>query len=216
MEEVSDTNVLVVGADPGPIRTTIGKSILGIDFALLMLTLFGGEEFLFEAIVMLVIGYAVTSGQQYVLDRTEGVLKKRFLMFLRPTDWKILGQLSNLSHAKRRKSSSDGEGLNSEIHFYFKDGTEHKWNLFYGDSMYYSNQINDFLKSSEEQEVVTSNPFTASKLKSPREVQVSNAPLSKPVPDSTNVWGQPKPNVSSESASASVWDTYESEDKSHQ
>ena len=216
MEEVSDPNVLVMGVNPGPTRTAIGKSILGIDFALLMFTLFGGEEFLFEAIVMLVIGYGVTSGQQYVLDRTEGVLKKRFLMFLRPTDWKILGQLSNLSHAKRRKSSSDDEGLNSEIHFYFKDGTEHKWNLFYGDSMYYSNQINDFLKSSEEQEVVTSNPFTASKPKASREVQVSNAPLSKPVPESTNVWGQPIQSASSSSASASVWDAYESEDKTLQ
>ena len=210
MEEVSDPNVLVMGVNPGHTRTTIGKSILGIDFALLMLTLFGGEEFLFEAIVMLVIGYGVTSGQQYVLDRTEGVLKKRFLMFLRPTDWKILGQLSNLSHAKRRKSSSDGEGLNSEIHFYFKDGTEHKWNLFYGDSMYYSSQINDFLQSYGEKD------NTASKPKASREVQVSDAPLSKPVPESTNVWGQPIQSASSESASTSVWDAYKSEDKTLQ
>ena len=210
MEEVSDPNVLVMGVNPGPTRTTIGKSILGIDFALLMFTLFGGEEFLFEAIVMLVIGYAVTSGQQYVLDRTEGVLKKRFLMFLRPTDWKILGQLSNLSHAKRIKSSSDDEGLNSEIRFYFKDGTEHKWNLFYGDSMYYTNQINDFLQSYAEKD------DTASKPKASREVQVSNAPLSKLVPESTNVWGQPIQSASSGSASASVWDAYKSEDKTLQ
>ena len=82
--------------------------------------------------------------------------------------------------------------------------------------MYYSNQINDFLKSSEEQEVVTSNPFTASKPKASREVLVSNAPLSKPVSESTNVWGQPIQSASSSSASASVWDAYESEDKSHQ
>ena len=210
MEEVSDPNVLVMGVNPGPTRTAIGKSILGINFALLMFTLFGGEEFLFEAIVMLVIGYAVTSGQQYGLDRTEGVLKKRFLMFLRPTDWKILGQLSNLSHAKRRKSSSDDEGMNSEIHFYFKDGTEHKWTLYYGDSMYYSNQINDFLQSYAEKN------DTASKPKVSREVQVSDAPLSKPVPESTNVWGQPIQSASSDSASASVWDAYESEDKTLQ
>ena len=210
MDEVSDPNVLVMGVNPGPTRTTIGKSILGIHLALLMFTLFGGERLLFEAIVVLSIGYGVTSGQQYVLDRTEGVLKKRFLIFLRPTEWKILGQLSNMSYAKRKKSGDDGEGLNSEIHFYFKDGTEHKWNLLYGDSRYYSNQINDFLKSLEEQEVVTSNPYNA------REVQLGDALLSLPVPDSTNVWGQTKPNVPSETASSSVWDAYKSEDKSHQ
>ena len=207
MEEVSDPNVLVMGVNPGPTRTTIGKSIIGIHIALLMLSFFGGEGVLFEAFVVLAIGYGVTSGQQYVLDGAAGVLKKRNLIFLRPTEWKILGRLSDISHAKRIKSSNDDEGLNSEIEFYFKDGTEHKWTLYYGDSMYYSNQINDFLQSYAEKN------DTPSKPKASREVQVSNAPLSKPVPESTNVWGQPIQSASSESASASVWDAYKSEDK---
>ena len=210
MEEVSDPNVLVMGVNPGPTRTAIGKSIIGIHIALLMLSFFGGEGVLFEAFVVLAIGYGVTSGQQYVLDGTAGVLKKRNLIFLRPTEWKILGRLSDISHAKRIKSSNDDEGLNSEIEFYFKDGTEHKWNLFYGDSMYYSSQINDFLQSYAEKD------NTASKPKASREVQVSDAPLSKPVPESTNVWGQPIQSASSESASTSVWDAYKSEDKTLQ
>ncbi len=210
MEEVSDPNVLVMGVNPGPTRTAIGKSIIGIHIALLMLSFFGGEGVLFEAFVVLAIGYGVTSGQQYVLDGTAGVLKKRNLIFLRPTEWKILGRLSDISHAKRIKSAGDEEGLNSEIEFYFKDGTEHKWTLYYGDSMYYSKQINDFLQSYAEKN------DTASKPKVSREVQVSDAPLSKPVPESTNVWGQPIQSASSDSASASVWDAYESEDKTLQ
>ena len=210
MEEVSDPNVLVMGVNPGPTRTAIGKSIIGIHIALLMLSFFGGEGVLFEAFVVLAIGYGVTSGQQYVLDGTAGVLKKRNLIFLRPTEWKILGRLSDISHAKRIKSAGDEEGLNSEIEFYFKDGTEHKWNLFYGDSMYYSSQINDFLQSYGEKD------NTASKPKPSREVQVSDAPLSKPVPESTNVWGQPIQSGSSESASTNVWDAYKSEDKTRQ
>ena len=210
MEQVSDPNVLVMGVNPGPTRTTIGKSILGIHLALLMLTLFGGEGFMLEALIALAIGYGVTSGQQYVLDGPANVLKKRNLIFLRPTEWKILGQLSDISHAKRIKSDNDDEGLNSEIEFYFKDGTEHKWTLYYGDSMHYSKQINDFLQSYAEKN------DTASKPKASREVQVSNAPLSKPVPESTNVWGQPIQSASSESASASVWDAYKSEDKTLQ
>lgn len=210
MEEVSDPNVLVMGVNPGPTRTAIGKSIIGIHIALLMLSFFGGEGVLFEAFVVLAIGYGVTSGQQYVLDGTAGVLKKRNLIFLRPTEWKILGRLSDISHAKRIKSAGDEEGLNSEIEFYFKDGTEHKWTLYYGDSMYYSKQINDFLQSYAEKN------DTASKPKVSREVQVSDAPLSKPVPESTNVWGQPIQSASSDSTSASVWDAYESEDKTLQ
>ena len=76
--------------------------------------------------------------------------------------------------------------------------------------MYYTNQINDFLQSYAEKD------DTASKPKASREVQVSNAPLSKPVQDSTNIWGQPIQSDSSESASTNVWDAYKSEDKTHQ
>lgn len=76
--------------------------------------------------------------------------------------------------------------------------------------MYYTNQINDFLQSYAEKD------DTASKPKASREVQVSNTPLSKPVQDSTNVWGQPIQSDSSESASTNVWDAYKSEDKTHQ
>ena len=98
MEKVNDTNVLIMGVNPGPTRTTIGKSILGIHIVLLILSFLGGESFMFEALIILVIGYGVTSGQQYVLDGTAGVLKKRNLIFLRPTEWKILGQLLSLIH----------------------------------------------------------------------------------------------------------------------
>ncbi len=211
MEQVSDPNVLVMGVNPGPTRTAIGKSILGIHLALLMLTLFGGEGFLLEALIALAIGYGVTSGQQYVLDGPANVLKKCNLIFLRPTDWKELGQISNIQMASRRKSESeDGEAMNSWIDFHFKDGTTHIWSLYYGDSENYVTRINSFLARFNEKEEITT-PSTASV-----NVELTDTTPTQPVTDSTTIWEKPSQSTPNESASTGFWDAYQSEDKTHQ
>jgi hypothetical protein len=156
-KDFDDPNVLVVGLNPGQTRNAIGKTILGIHLSLMILTVAPGDSNYFGlAMFTLIIAFGVTSGFQYKFDALNDVLAKRYLIFLRPMEWKILGKVSNLSHAVRRKATTDdgSEPLNSSIDIYFKDGSSFTWSLTYGPSVKYAQQINDFLSSNARAESV--------------------------------------------------------------
>tara|TARA_Y100000766_G_scaffold258341_1_gene246502 strand:- start:5091 stop:5726 length:636 start_codon:yes stop_codon:yes gene_type:complete len=208
--EEMDPNVLVMGVNPGETRVAIGKSILGIGFALFVFTLFGRGNFLIASLILLAIGYGVTSGQQYVLDGHANVLKKRNLIFLRPTDWKELGKISNIHKATRRKSSSDdGEAMNSWIDFHFKDGSKHVWSLYYGDSEFYRNQINIFLERFHQKDGAAT-PSTAPL------VSLTDSKPAQSAKKSASVWEQSPQTIPNASPSTGFWDSYESEDKTQE
>jgi len=168
-----------------------------------LLWLVQGQEAWFFFAIAFVLSIVLTCGQQYVLDASVGVLKKRRLYFLRSTDWTELGQLSDIHVVKRRKSSSDdgGEAMNSYIDFTFKNGTTHIWSLTYGPSDVYRDQINAFLtdiggaKDLPTYEVPVSTPTT------------SERPPMPSSPTNTTVWDTtPQPPKSTLPSPASVWD----------
>lgn len=146
----------------------------------------------------------LTCGQQYVLDGPADLLKKRRLYFFRHTEWTILGPLSQIKSIERRKPSSNGDGgepLNSWIDFLFKDRATHTWSLSYGPSDVYRDQINEFLVRMVQKNGQEGESSGAISVPLNEEVQ------SKPVPSSSNVWGQPAQVVPSHPAPSSVWDT---------
>jgi len=200
----SDDQYLIVGLNPGPTRTSAGKIAMFASALVPLLSLIQGTSaWIFFCIVFL-LSIVLTCGQQYVLDASEDVLKKRRLYFLRPTAWDEIGKLTDISFVQRRKSSSeDGEAMNSWIDFNFMDGTSHIWSLSYGPSDVYRDQINAFLKShgidnslpTYEQQFQISPPTN------------ERPPMATSSPSST-VWDTtPKPTKAEPpSASTSVWD----------
>ena len=168
-----------------------------------LLSLIQGTGAWFFFCIAFLLSILLTCGQQYVLDASADVLKKRRLYFSRSTEWTELGKLSDIHFVKRRKSSSeDGEAMNSWIDFMFKDGTTHTWSLSYGPSDVYRDQINGFLTGIggasvlPSYEVPVSTPAT------------SERPAMPSSPPKTTVWDTiPQPAKStSPSASTSVWD----------
>lgn len=168
-----------------------------------LLSLIQGTGAWFFFCIAFLLSIVLTCGQQYVLDSSRDMLKKRRLYFSRSTEWTELGKLSDIHFVKRRKSSSeDGEAMNSWIDFMFKDGTTHTWSLSYGPSDVYRDQINAFLTGiggatvPPSYEVPGSTPAT------------SERPAMPSSPPSTTVWDTtPQPTKStSPSAPTSVWD----------
>lgn len=200
----SNPSVLVVGLNPGEERILAGKIAMFASSILAFLSLFQGTDAWVLFCVAFLLSIVLTCGQQYVLDSSWDILRKRRLYFLRSTEWTDLGKLSDIHVVKRRKSNSDegGEAMNSWIDFNFKDGTTHTWSLIYGPSDVYRDQINGFLKDIGSAtdlptyEVPASTPTT------------SERPPMPSSPTNTTVWDttpQPTKSVSS-SAPTSVWD----------
>lgn len=210
----SDDQYLIVGLNPGPRRISASKFVLSIVIASLGLSLFGGvPEAWVSFWVSLAVVIILTCGQQYVLDASADILKKRKLYFFQSTSWEELGKVTEINEVIRRKASSeDGEAMNSWIDFNFKDGTTHIWALSYGPSDVYRDQINAFLMSHG---VDTNLPTY--------EVPISTSTNdSQPMPSSppsSTVWDTtPKPTKPEPSSeSASVWDAAQSvaEDRKH-
>ena len=201
----SDDQYLIVGLNPGPTRISASKFILSIVIASLGLSLFGGVS---EAWVGFWVSFALvillTCGQQYVLDASADLLKKRRLYFLQSTPWEELGKITDIHFVKRRKpSSDDGESMNSYIDFNFKDGTIHTWSLLYGPSDVFKNQIKSFLVSHG---IVDSLPTYKQQFQT--STPTNDSPPMPSSPPSSTVWDTtPKPaKPEPSSASASVWD----------
>ena len=201
----SDEQFLVVGLNPGPTRISASKFVLSVVVASLGLSLFGGVS---EAWVGFWISFALviilSCGQQYVLDASADVLKKRRLYFLRPTPWVELGKLTDIRFLKRRKpSSDDGESMNSYIDFNFNDGTTHTWSLLYGPSDTYTIQIDDFLISHG-----IDNSLPTYKQQFQISTPTNDSPATPSSPPGSTVWDTtPQPTkLTPSSGSASVWD----------
>jgi hypothetical protein len=96
----SDPSVLVVGLNPGEGRILAGKIAMFASAILLLLSLIQGTNALILFGVAFLLSIVLTCGQQYVLDSSTDVLKKRRLHFLRPTDWTELGKLSDINVVK--------------------------------------------------------------------------------------------------------------------
>lgn len=199
----SDPSVLVVGLNPGEGRILAGKIAMFASAILPLLSLIQGTDALVLFCFVFLLSIVLTCGQQYVLDSSTDVLKKRRLHFLRPTDWTELGKLSDINVVKRRKSISDdgGEATNSYIDFIFKDGVTHTWSLNYGPSDVYRDQINSFLTEIggatdlPTYEVPVSTPTT------------SERPPMPSSPPNTTVWDTtPQQPKSTSPSPASVWD----------
>lgn len=210
----SDDQYLIVGLNPGPGRTSAGKISNWVAAVSFMFAFFSG---FFEAgvvfLISLLLSIYLTCGQQYVLDASENVLKKRRLFFLQPNSWEELGKVTDINQVIRRKASSeDGEALNSWIEFNFKDGTTHTWSLSYGPSGVYRDQINAFLMSHG---VDTNLPT----YEVPISTSANDSPPMPSSPPSSTVWDTaPKPTKPEPSSeSASVWDAAQSvaEDRKH-
>lgn len=203
----SDEQNLIVGLNPGPTRVDAGKFVISIVVAAFFVSLFGGiSEAWVAFFVSLLLSIILTCGQQYVLDASADVLKKRRLFFLRPTAWEELGKLTDIRFVQRRKASSDdGEAMNSWIDFNFKDGTTHTWSLSYGPSDVYRDQINAFLMSHG-----IDNSLPTYKQQFQMSTPTNESPPMPSSPPSSTVWDTtPEPRKStspSATASASVWD----------
>lgn len=201
----SDDQYLIVGLNPGPTRVDAGKFVISIVVAAFFVSLFAGvpEAWVAFFVSLLLLIY-LTCGQQYVLDASADVLKKRRLYFLRPTAWEELGKLTDIRSVKRRKpSSDDGESMNSYIDFNFKDGTTHTWSLIYGPSDVFRDQINAFLMSHG-----IDNSLPNYKQQFQSSTPTNERPPAPSSPPSSSVWDTtPKPaKPEPSSTSASVWD----------
>ena len=168
-----------------------------------ILSLIQGTGGWFFFCIAFLLSIFLTCGQQYVLDASADVLKKRRLYFSRSTDWTELGKLSDIHFVKQRQGSGEsGDALNSWIEFIFKDGTAHTWSLSYGPSDVYRDQINDFLMSHGGATVLPSYEVPGST------PATSERPARPSSPSNTTVWDAiPQPTKSdSPSAPRSVWD----------
>lgn len=212
----SDDQYLIVGLNPGPGRTFAGKIsnwIATVSFAFAIFTGFSEAGVFF--VTSLFLSICLTCGQQYALDASADVLKKRRLYFSQSTQWEELGKLSDIHFVKRRKAGSeDGEAMNSWIEFNFKDGTSHTWSLSYGPSDVYRDQINAFLKSHG-----IDNSLPTYKQQFQISTPTNDSP---PMPSSSpgsTVWDTTPNPVKPEpsSGSASIWDAAQSvaEDRKH-
>lgn len=210
----SDDQYLIVGLNPGPTRISASKFVLSILIASLGVSLFGGvSEALVGFWISLPLVIILTCGQQYVLDASEDILKKRRLFFLQSTPWVELGKVTDIHEVIRRKASSeDGEAMNSWIDFNFKDGTIHTWSLNYGQSDQYRDQIITFLQSHGVETTLPNYevPISTSANETP---PVPSSPTGSTVWDTTPKPTKPEPS----SESASVWDVAPSvaEDRKH-
>jgi hypothetical protein len=200
----TDPSVLVVGLNPGEERILAGKIAMFASAVAPLLSPIQGTGAWFFFCIAFLLSIVLTCGQQYVLDSSWNMLKKRRLYFLRSTEWTVLGKLSDIHIVKRRKSSSDdgGEAMNSWIDFMFKDGTTHTWSLSYGPSDVYRDQINGFLTGIGGATVLPSYEVPGS---TPATSERAAMPSS---PPNTTVWDTiPQPTKSdSPSAPTSVWD----------
>ncbi|MDG1559511.1 MAG: hypothetical protein P8R03_08335 [Candidatus Poseidoniaceae archaeon] len=201
----SDDQYLIVGLNTGPTRTSAGKMAIWIASATFGLSFLAGVSEAWVAFwISLAFSIVFTWGQQYVLDASADVLKKRRLYFLRPTAWEELGKLTDIRSVKRRKpSSDDGESMNSYIDFNFKDGTTHTWSLIYGPSDVFRDQINAFLMSHG-----IDNSLPNYKQQFQSSTPTNERPPAPSSPPSSSVWDTtPKPaKPEPSSTSASVWD----------
>lgn len=198
-----DPSVLVVGLNPGKERIIAGKITMFASAMVPLLSLIQGTGAWIFFCIAFLLSIVLTCGQQYVLDSSWDMLKKRRLYFLRSTEWTELGKLSDIHFVKRRKSSSeDGEAMNSWIDFMFKDGTTHTWSLSYGPSDVYRDQINAFLTGIGGATVLPSYEVPGST------PATSERPARPSSPSNTTVWDAiPQPTKSdSPSAPRSVWD----------
>ena len=197
-------SILVVGLDPGDLRMRAGKIAMALVFIPPVFSLVAIPPPWFILWISLPLSILLTCGQQYVLDGPADVLKKRQLYFFQHTEWTILGPLSQIKSIERRKPSSDGDGgepLNSWIDFHFNDRATHTWSLRYGPSDVYRDQINEFLvrmAKKNGQTVESSGAIS---------VPLNDEAQSKPVPSSSNLWGQPAQVAPSNPAPSSVWET---------
>lgn len=195
-----DSSVLVIGLNPGEERVIAGKIAMFASGMAPLLSLVQGSSAWFLFCIAFLLSIVLTCGQQYVLDASADVLKKRRLYFLRSTDWTEIGKLSDINVVKRRKSNSeDGEAMNSWIDFIFKDGTTHIWSLIYGPSDVYRDQINGFLTGIGG---ATDLPTYEVPVSTPTANERPPMPSS---PPNTTVWDTtPQPTKST--SPSSVWD----------
>jgi len=144
-----DPSVLVLGLNPGKEDVIAGKITMFAAAVAPLLGLIQGfwREAGFFFCIAFLLSIVLTCGQQYVLDSSSDMLKKRKFYFLRPTQWTELGKLSDIHFVRRRAfTSRDEEPLNSWIDFVFKDKTSHRCSVKAWDIDEYHFQINAFLK----------------------------------------------------------------------
>ena len=142
-----DPSVLVVGLNPGKERIIAGKITMFASAMVPLLSLIQGTGAWVFFCIAFLLSIVLTCGQQYVLDSSWDMLKKRRLYFLRSTEWTELGKLSDIHFVRRRAfTSRDEEPLNSWIDFVFKDKTSHRCSVKAWDIDEYHFQINAFLK----------------------------------------------------------------------
>lgn len=202
-----DEQYLIVGLNPGTGRTFAGKISNWNALGTLAIATFSAlPEAFVIFLISLFLSIILTCGQQYVLDASADVLKKRRLFFLRPTAWEELGKLTDIRLVQRREASSDdGEAMNSWIDFNFQDGTTHTWSLSYGPSDVYRDQINAFLMSHG-----IDNSLPTYKQQFQVSTPTNESPPMPSSPPSSTVWDTtPEPRKStspSAPASANVWD----------
>lgn len=204
--EHSNETQLVIGLNPGKMRSTLGAVAT---YSTLVIPLFSivGDMMLWTLLWLVVpLSIVLTCGQQYRLDSEADELSKRYLFFLKQSPWEVLNKASAITKIERHKDrGEDGsEPLNSRIEFYFNDGTDYTWSMFYGPSEDYASQINMFLQSFEKAKdlVVYDAPLSGS--------SDEGEAMPSATPPST-VWEQPKPTsmqtpATPSSASSNVWD----------
>ena len=197
-----DLSILVLGLNPGKERVIAGKITMFAAALTPILSLIQGTGGWFFFCIAFLLSIFLTCGQQYVLDASADVLKKRRLYFSRSTDWTELGKLSDIHFVKQRQGSGEsGDALNSWIEFIFKDGTAHTWSLSYGPSDVYRDQINGFLTGIGGATVLPSYEVPGSI------PATSERPAMPSSPPSTTVWDTiPQPTKSTSNSPRSVWD----------
>ena len=99
----TDPSVLVVGLNPVEERILAGKIAMFASAVAPLLSPIQGTGAWFFFCIAFLLSIVLTCGQQYVLDSSLNMLKKRRLYFLRSTEWTVLGKLSDIHIVKRRK-----------------------------------------------------------------------------------------------------------------
>ena len=106
-DTLPDPSVLVGGLNPGKFGILAGKITMFASGVVPLLSLIQGTDAWFFFCIAFLLFILLTCGQQYVLDSSGAMLKKRRLHFLRSTEWTELGKLCDIHFVNRRKSGSD-------------------------------------------------------------------------------------------------------------